>query len=271
MNCTSSPSSNTVDLISFSQEFGGSLVRLPDFPDLSFVSATPDSLIINCVPPHPPDKNGDGIADDVDTQPNDFCNDFSDVITSGTILSRGSFDVNVTDALSPDDGVHVTTKGTDFSTAAKIKLDCNPGIIVAGAGFDQTLSCGASAIIDVRSGPVSATFAGIKVELPTGTKVTVEEVSPGTFNVTNASTSSTSITVDGVAIAPGGRVTVTPPDSPVGGLAVDLDGGQPGLPLETDASSGVSTGVQAGVAAAMATALALGGAAWYARRRRWVR
>ncbi len=53
---------------------------------------------------------------------------------------------------------------------------------------------------------------------------------------------------------------------PVGGLAVDLDGGQNGLPLEAPGSSGGNAGILAGVVAA-ATALALGTAAWYARRR----
>ena len=55
---------------------------------------------------------------------------------------------------------------------------------------------------------------------------------------------------------------------PVGGISVDLDSDQTGLPLETHGSSGVSTGVLADLAvAAAAAALALGGAAWYARRR----
>ena len=51
---------------------------------------------------------------------------------------------------------------------------------------------------------------------------------------------------------------------PVGGLAVDLGPQQDGLPLEATGSSGPSVGLLAGVAAA---ALALGGVAWYARRR----
>ena len=57
----------------------------------------------------------------------------------------------------------------------------------------------------------------------------------------------------------------------VGGLAVDLNASDPGLPLETLGSSGSSPGLLASiVVATMAAALALGGAAWYARRR-WAR
>ncbi|MCH8901613.1 MAG: hypothetical protein IIC88_04875 [Chloroflexi bacterium] len=69
----------------------------------------------------------------------------------------------------------------------------------------------------------------------------------------------------------GGPPTATPiplptatPD-PVGGIAELAE--VAGTPLEAVGSSGVSTGVLASLAAAMAIAIALGGAAWYARRR----
>ena len=52
----------------------------------------------------------------------------------------------------------------------------------------------------------------------------------------------------------------------VGGLVVDLGGDLGDLPLEAAQSSGGSTGLLAGVAVA-AGAIALGGAAWYTRRR----
>ena len=56
----------------------------------------------------------------------------------------------------------------------------------------------------------------------------------------------------------------------VGGLAVDLDASR--TPVETPNSPGNNLGVLAGVVAGAVTAgaLALGGAAWYARRR-WAR
>jgi hypothetical protein len=54
----------------------------------------------------------------------------------------------------------------------------------------------------------------------------------------------------------------------VGGISVDLDADRGRPALETPDSSGGNVGVLAGVAAAMiAGAIALGGAAWYARRR----
>ena len=59
-------------------------------------------------------------------------------------------------------------------------------------------------------------------------------------------------------------------DSPVGGLAVDLDGDLGDLPLETAQSSDLNAGVLAGTIAGIAAlAVTLGSAAWYARRR-WI-
>ena len=55
---------------------------------------------------------------------------------------------------------------------------------------------------------------------------------------------------------------------PVGGLAVDLDGELGDLPLEAPDSSGGNAGAPASITAGAAlVAIALGGAAWYARRR----
>ena len=62
--------------------------------------------------------------------------------------------------------------------------------------------------------------------------------------------------------------TLVPPEevTPIGGIGLEPELG--GLPLETAGSSGSGTGVLAGMAAAAtAGAIALGGAAWYARRR----
>ncbi len=62
--------------------------------------------------------------------------------------------------------------------------------------------------------------------------------------------------------------TVCPPEScPVGGIALDSD--LRSLPLET-ASSGRSPWGVALAIAAVASLAAMGGAAWYARRRRWL-
>ncbi len=270
MNCSSTPSQQLITMRSEQVDKKNFTLVGEVNPQVDHSEGADEVITINCVPPPPPDKDGDGIADDVDTQPNVFSDDFSDLpggITTGTILTRGSFDVNVTDARNPA-GVRVTTKGTGFSAAALIRLDCSPVIEIAGVGFDMVLSCG-SAIIDVLSGPVSATFAGIKVEIPAGAQVTVEEVSPGTFTVTNASTSSTSITVDGLEVPPDeiAKLLGGFPPIVVGGLVVDLDGDLGDLPLETPGSSGSNTGLIAGIVAAIAAAVALGGAAWYARRR----
>ena len=58
------------------------------------------------------------------------------------------------------------------------------------------------------------------------------------------------------------------PEPPVGGISVGP--GVAGLPLKAPDSSGSSAGLLAGVASAAAGAFALGGAAWFARRR-WMR
>ena len=73
------------------------------------------------------------------------------------------------------------------------------------------------------------------------------------------------IALSPVTSAPYAWSTVSP--APIGGLVVDLDGGLGDLPLSA-AQSTSSASVLAAVAGAVAAgALALGGAAWYARRR----
>ena len=62
-------------------------------------------------------------------------------------------------------------------------------------------------------------------------------------------------------------VVVTAP--PVGGLVVDLDGDLGDRPLDTARSSASNTGLLAGIVATISVGtVTLGGAAWYARRRR---
>ena len=80
---------------------------------------------------------------------------------------------------------------------------------------------------------------------------------------------STSTVTTAPGVGPQGAVATTVatpvPPTPIGGIGIfpERSGS-----LETPASSGSSTGVLAGIAAtAVAAALALGGAAWYARRR----
>ncbi|MCH7718399.1 MAG: hypothetical protein IIB21_02915 [Chloroflexi bacterium] len=71
----------------------------------------------------------------------------------------------------------------------------------------------------------------------------------------------------------GSFVQPTPTPAPVGGIAElpRLDGGQAdvaGAPLAAGEPSGLSGGLLAGsIAGATAGAIALGGAAWYIRRR----
>ena len=67
--------------------------------------------------------------------------------------------------------------------------------------------------------------------------------------------------------APAGAPINGPGCPPVGGIAVDPDLGA--LALETPESSSGNSGLLVGIVAAVATGVvALGGAAWYAKRRR---
>ncbi len=72
-----------------------------------------------------------------------------------------------------------------------------------------------------------------------------------------------------IASVESGGLDVRQGGIPVGGLAVDLDGELGLLPLESaqSARGSSNTGALAGI---VAGAIALGGAAWYARRRRWL-
>jgi hypothetical protein len=83
------------------------------------------------------------------------------------------------------------------------------------SGTDITITCG-SARIHVTSGPVNVLFDTIEVRTPTGTTITITEVSPGAFDVSNEPQSSSPIYVGGLTLAPGETV--------VGATDVDADG-----------------------------------------------
>ena len=68
------------------------------------------------------DLDGDGIQDEVDTQPNVESSDFTDVprggVTSGTITDRAGIDINVRDLNDPDGGVLLWATGQGQAKAA---------------------------------------------------------------------------------------------------------------------------------------------------------
>jgi hypothetical protein len=165
------------------------------------------------------DTDGDGIEDGVDglglggDQGTIASTNFTDApggVTSGTITDSGGAFVTVTDVSDPA-GVRITVAGLGgpaIINACDVTLEMP-------SGTDITVTCG-SARVQVMSGPINVLFASIEVGVPTGTTINVDEVSPGTFDVSNEPGSSSSIYVGGVTLAPGDVVT--------GATNVDGDG-----------------------------------------------
>ena len=111
-----------------------------------FDSPTPDDL--------------DGIAFNIDTDPENFSNDFSDVslggTTSGTILNRGDQTLEI---VKQQDSIKISTSASEEEStiSAKISICDGISIITMDAGDEVLAKCG-SAIWDVVSGTVDVEF-----------------------------------------------------------------------------------------------------------------
>ena len=130
------------------------------------------------------DTDGDGIADDVDVQPSVPSFDFSDGLTTGTVLS-GSPTITDSDQPPPDDGVRIAAGGVPATVSANVgllggsvqlNLDLNDEIIVTAG----------SAVLVVLTGPIIANLFGENglvgtVELDAGQGLTFD---PSTNSVT---------------------------------------------------------------------------------------
>jgi YVTN family beta-propeller protein len=155
-----------------------------------------------------PCVDGDGIADEVDTDLCAFSNDFTDEplggTTFGSIVDRGGLLVEVAEEPNPD-GVRIRATGT--GGPARITACRDPQTsIKLDPGNQVVVTCG-SATVRVLSGPVMANFGSVIAELAAGTAVTAVETSAGTFDFGCSSTSGGSVIVGGLVLVPGETAT----------------------------------------------------------------
>jgi len=106
------------------------------------------------------DTDGDTISDEVDTLPNTFSFDISDLslggTTSGTITKRGGHLLTISEAPNPD-GVRITADISGGLTPTTISACGGATIININGGDDVTLTC-SSVKLKVHSGQVEITF-----------------------------------------------------------------------------------------------------------------
>ncbi len=175
------------------------------------------------------DTDGDGIFDNVDTQPTVFSNDFSDIslggTTFGTISSRGNQCVGAGTPSSPCQltvqeasmgaGILITSGPSGGLDPATISVCGGASILSVPANTQLTVKCG-TVTITVLMGTVGVTFVGsgsfagvtgtatISAGISTSNSITFD---PTTFSFTAPSTNTATIdvTVNGqtVSVAPG--------------------------------------------------------------------
>ena len=138
------------------------------------------------------DADGDGIADDIDTDPTTFSDSFDDGAGNfGTVTDRDGLTVTVTDNLG--DGVIIQVAGgagtATVSVCGGFQLSLTAGDVV---GF----SCG-SVTVTVTVGPVDLLLAdGVSlVEIDSGGTATASDNGDGTYTVSSAADSAGDVTV----------------------------------------------------------------------------
>jgi hypothetical protein len=175
------------------------------------------------------DSDKDGIVDIVDTQPNTFSNDFSDVgiggTTTGKIISRGDQTLTILDASNPD-GVRIKTDPSGSGDKAKISACGGSATHSLSAGKEITVTC-SSVTTQVIQGPVEVELFGAdgstaSVTLETGFILTFD---PETNSFIADPNNPGSIT-----ITTGGNTVTVDPGETVQQLSVTIDikpGGTP--------------------------------------------
>ena len=106
------------------------------------------------------DTDGDDISDEVDTLPNTFSYDISDLslggTTSGTITKRGGHLLTISEAPNPD-GVRMIADISGGLTPTTVSACSGASTIDINGGDDVTLTC-SSVKLKVHSGQVEMTF-----------------------------------------------------------------------------------------------------------------
>ena len=175
-----------------------------------------------------PDSDSDGIQNEVDTLPNTFSNDFSDVSIGGTsfgnIITRGDQILTITEEANPL-GVRIQADISGGLTPALVDACGEISKITITPGDNIVVTC-SSVTIDVTSGPVEVTFissGGVEAtaSIPTGNSITFNQ-DLFSFVAPSSNTVAISIDVDGtiLTIDPG-ETNTSPPE--VGLLILPVD------------------------------------------------
>ena len=165
-----------------------------------------------------PADDGDGIADDVDTDPDTASSSFSDGSTSGEVINvPPGLSVSIEDASDAADGIRVSVTG---SGAGDVELFVCGETVLVPAGGDAVITCG-SVIVEVAPGspPVRVVIGdGLAViAIPAGTSAKVSTGPGGAFDVQNVIGGTVTVTVDGVSTSVG-------PGHELSGSAWDFQG-----------------------------------------------
>ena len=141
------------------------------------------------------DTDGDGIADEIDTEPGVSSNSFSDhaAPTFGTILDRSGLDVSIIDAAYTD-GVSVKVGAGEGEVTLSV---CGGFVAKVKAGTEALITCG-SVSVQVIEGEaeVAAADGSIGVKVPNeGVAKLIEDESDGSVTVENQGTAPVVITL----------------------------------------------------------------------------
>jgi hypothetical protein len=156
--------------------------------------------------------DGDGIADLIDTSPEEYSNDFSDATeTNGTITDRGDQVLTVKDEPDPY-GVRITADPAGGDTPATVSACGGSSIVTLSPGDEVVVTCG-SVTIEVIGGLVEITFVADDGTLATTSLVKGSSLvfEPTTFTITapSSNTEDVAILVNGeeISLAAGGTAS----------------------------------------------------------------
>jgi hypothetical protein len=162
-----------------------------------------------------PDVDGDGIYNDIDTQPFTLSNDFSDGTTSGSIQDRGDQTLQISDVPDPTQGVLAQVTASNGTTNPALIQSCNGAAqhSLDAAGDSVVITCG-SVILDVLGGQVGNTLFATDgttatVNLPAGNGLTFKP-EQSIITATETNTDPITVNVGGAqkVVNPGSQATV---------------------------------------------------------------
>lgn len=164
------------------------------------------------------DTDGDGIIDEVDTQPGTFSDQLSDVglggTTTGTITDRGDQILTISEEPNPG-GVRVTVDPVGGATPATVSACGGASAFELTAGDEMVVTCG-SVLVEVIRSTIAMRFIAddateARVEVAENNTLKFEPTT-GTFTVPQTNADPIIVIVEGeeILLAPGKIVSIKP-------------------------------------------------------------